>query len=92
MGIYVRAAYDFLSSDQGNFNLIISYNSTNDYDDYDEAEQYVPVLNQAGSVRKSNSGQIPRLANMISLSPRLEKFYYIYLETFLSFFHWNLVS
>ena len=61
------AAYDFLSSDQGNFNLIISYNSTN-YGFYDESEQSVPALNnQERPVQKANSDQVPRLANMVSL-------------------------
>jgi hypothetical protein len=61
------AAYDFLSSDQGNFNLIISYNSTN-YGFYDESEQSIPVINNpAGPVQKANSDQVPRLANMVSL-------------------------
>jgi len=61
------AAYDFLSSDQGKFNLIISYNSTN-YGFYDESEQSVPVLNnQERPVQKANSDQVPRLANMVSL-------------------------
>lgn len=63
------AAYDFLSSDQGNFNLIISYNSTNNYDVYDdESEQSIPVLNQEDPVQKASWVQVPRLANMVSLS------------------------
>lgn len=62
------AAYDFLSSDQSNFNLAISYNSTKNYDFYDESDQSVPVLNnQAGPVQTANSDQVPRLANMVSL-------------------------
>ncbi|CAD6342689.1 unnamed protein product [Miscanthus lutarioriparius] len=62
----IAAAYDFLSSDQGKFNLIISYNSTN-YGFYDESEQSVPALNnQERPVQKANSDQVPRLANMAS--------------------------
>ncbi|CAD6251450.1 unnamed protein product [Miscanthus lutarioriparius] len=62
----VSQAYDFLSSDQGKFNLIISYNSTN-YGFYDESEQSVPALNnQERPVQKANSDQVPRLANMAS--------------------------
>ncbi|XP_008645661.1 ABC transporter A family member 10 isoform X3 [Zea mays] len=62
----IAAVYDFLSSDQSNFNLIISYNSTNDYGVYDESEQSIPVINQAGPVQKPNLVQVPRLANMAS--------------------------
>jgi len=63
----IAAAYDFLSSDQSNFNLAISYNSTKNYDFYDESDQSVPVLNnQAGPVQTANSDQVPRLANMAS--------------------------
>jgi hypothetical protein len=69
--VHLRAAYDFLSSDQSNFNLIISYNSTNDYGVYDESEQSIPVINQAGPVQKPNSVQVPRLANMVLLFLKL---------------------
>ncbi|RCV04910.1 hypothetical protein SETIT_1G039400v2 [Setaria italica] len=62
----IAAAYDFLSSDQGNFNLIISYNASNDYDVYYGAEDPVPLLNQGGSVQKPHSVQVTRLANMAS--------------------------
>ncbi|CAN6277951.1 unnamed protein product [Urochloa humidicola] len=62
----IAAAYDFLSSDQGNFNLIISYNSTKNYDFYD-VENPVPLLiNQGGSGKRPDSAEVPRLANMAS--------------------------
>ncbi|RLM78743.1 ABC transporter A family member 10-like [Panicum miliaceum] len=62
----IAAAYDFLSSDQGNFNLIISYNSSNSYDVFYDVEYPVPVLNQGGTVQRPHSVQVPRLANMAS--------------------------
>lgn len=87
--VHLRAAYDFLSSDQNNFNLIISYNSTNDYGVYDESEQSIPVINQAGPVQKPNSVQVPRLANMVLLFLKLF-FSFVQLEALCSlniFFH-----
>ncbi|KAJ1278484.1 hypothetical protein BS78_04G083100 [Paspalum vaginatum] len=62
----IAAAYDFLSSDQANFNLIISYNSSNNYDDYFESEYPVPLYDQAGSVQRPHSVQVARLSNMAS--------------------------
>ncbi|PAN04686.2 hypothetical protein PAHAL_1G084200 [Panicum hallii] len=62
----IAAAYDFLSSDQGNFNLIISYNSSNSYDVFYDVEYTVPVLNQGGTVQRPHSIQVPRLVNMAS--------------------------
>nr|CAB3449317.1 unnamed protein product [Digitaria exilis] len=59
-------AYDFLSSDQGNFNLIISYNSSNSDDVYYAVEGLIPILNEGGSVDIPNFAQVPRLANMDS--------------------------
>ncbi|CAL5059517.1 unnamed protein product [Urochloa decumbens] len=59
----IAAAYDFLSSDQGNFNLIVSYNSTKNSD----VEDPVPFLvNQGGSGKRPDSAEIPRLSNMAS--------------------------
>ncbi|KAG2649449.1 hypothetical protein PVAP13_1NG542900 [Panicum virgatum] len=60
----IAAAYDFLSSDQGNFNLIISYNSSNNYDD--DIEYPVPFINEGGSEERLHSASVPRLANMAS--------------------------
>ncbi|XP_062223734.1 ABC transporter A family member 8-like [Phragmites australis] len=61
----IVAAYDFLSSDQANFNLVISYNSTSKFDDYYEAD--IPlILNQAGSLQVPRLVQVPRLTNMAS--------------------------
>ena len=61
--VHLRAAYDFLSSDQGTFNLIISYNSSNNYDVYYGVE--VPILDQGGPVERLRPVQVPRLANMV---------------------------
>ncbi|TVU33005.1 hypothetical protein EJB05_24777 [Eragrostis curvula] len=63
----IAAAYDFLSSDPGNFNLIISYNSTNKYDYYYDEEDPAPILNEAVSLYTTpNMVQVPRLTNMAS--------------------------
>ncbi|XBI46435.1 hypothetical protein VPH35_110686 [Triticum aestivum] len=57
------AAYDFLSSDQGNFNLIISYNSTYEFDAYDGLP--IPVFQFFGG-NKPRLLEVPRLTNMAS--------------------------
>uniref|UniRef100_A0ACD5YPS3 Uncharacterized protein n=1 Tax=Avena sativa TaxID=4498 RepID=A0ACD5YPS3_AVESA len=57
----ISAAYDFLSSDQSNFNLVISYNSTNRFDLDDTGITIIQVPGQAPSLL-----QIPRLTNMAS--------------------------
>ena len=64
--VHLRAAYDFLSSDQGNFNLIISYNSSNNYDD--DIEYPVPFINEGGSEERLHSASVPRLANMVYIA------------------------
>jgi len=60
----IAAAYDFLSSDQGTFNLIISYNSSNNYYVFYGVE--VPILDQGEPVERLRTVQVPRLANMAS--------------------------
>ncbi|KAF0936072.1 hypothetical protein E2562_038568 [Oryza meyeriana var. granulata] len=58
------AAYDFLSSDQGNFNVFISYNSTKKFDAY-EADITL-TFNQEGAWQAPRLVQVPRLINMAS--------------------------
>ncbi|EMS54307.1 ABC transporter A family member 7 [Triticum urartu] len=59
----IAAAYDFLSSDQGNFNLIISYNSTYEFDAYNGLP--IPVFQFFGG-NIPRLLQVPRLTNMAS--------------------------
>ncbi|KAM3227398.1 hypothetical protein ACQJBY_059283 [Aegilops geniculata] len=59
----IAAAYDFFSSDQGNFNLIISYNSTYEFDAYYGLP--IPVFQFLGG-NKPRLLQVPRLTNMAS--------------------------
>ena len=64
--VHLRAAYDFLSSDQGTFNLIISYNSSNNYYVFYGVE--VPILDQGEPVERLRTVQVPRLANMVYIT------------------------
>lgn len=57
----IAAAYDFLSSDLNNFNLVISYNSTNKFDPEDTG---IPIIQIPG--QSPRLLQIPRLTNMAS--------------------------
>lgn len=59
----ITAAYDFLSSDQGNFNLLISYNSTYKFIVF---QSQVPLLQVPGTWDAPRLLQIPRLTNMAS--------------------------
>uniref|UniRef100_A0A0E0JX86 ABC transporter domain-containing protein n=1 Tax=Oryza punctata TaxID=4537 RepID=A0A0E0JX86_ORYPU len=60
----IAAAYDFLSSDQGNFYVFISYNSTKMFDAY-EADISL-TFNQEGAWQAPRLVQVPRLINMAS--------------------------
>ncbi|KAL6630052.1 hypothetical protein ACP70R_029817 [Stipagrostis hirtigluma subsp. patula] len=63
----IAAAYDFLSSDQVTFNLVISYNSTNKFHGYYQEEDFVPLsLNQARSSQVPRMVPVARLTNMAS--------------------------
>lgn len=57
----IAAVYDFLSSDLNNFNLVISYNSTNKFDPEDTG---IPIIQIPG--QSPRLLQIPRLTNMAS--------------------------
>ncbi|CAM0946013.1 unnamed protein product [Alopecurus aequalis] len=57
----IAAAYDFLSSDLSNFNLVISYNSTNKFDPDDTGIPIIQVPGQAPRLL-----EIARLTNMAS--------------------------
>ncbi len=60
------AAYDFLSSDQGNFNVFISYNSTKKFDAY---EQDISLTFNQGAWQAPRLVQVSRLINMVSFFP-----------------------
>lgn len=57
----IAAAYDFLSSDLSNFNLVISYNSTNKFDPDDIG---IPIIQLPGQAPRLL--QVLRLTNMAS--------------------------
>ncbi|KAF2943718.1 hypothetical protein DAI22_02g085200 [Oryza sativa Japonica Group] len=59
----IAAAYDFLSSDQGNFNVFISYNSTKKFDAY---EQDISLTFNQGAWQAPRLVQVSRLINMAS--------------------------
>ncbi|KAL6888886.1 hypothetical protein ACP4OV_009912 [Aristida adscensionis] len=63
----IAAAYDFLSSDQASFNLVISYNSTDRFEFYYGEEDAIPlILYQAGLLKIPRPLQVPRLTTMAS--------------------------
>ncbi|XP_052143913.1 ABC transporter A family member 8-like [Oryza glaberrima] len=59
----IAAAYDFLSSDQGNFNVFISYNSTKKFDAY---EQDISLTFNQRAWQAPRLVQVSRLINMAS--------------------------
>ncbi|CAO2045035.1 unnamed protein product [Urochloa humidicola] len=59
----IAAAYDFLSSDQGNFNLIVSYNSTKNND---VVHPVSFLMDLEESEKRPSSAEVPRLSNMAS--------------------------
>ncbi|XP_051194420.1 ABC transporter A family member 8 isoform X1 [Lolium perenne] len=59
----IAAAYDFLSSDLSNFNLVISYNSTNKFGNVDTG---ISIIQLPGPWEAPRLRQVPRLTNMAS--------------------------
>uniref|UniRef100_A0A0D9VDM7 ABC transporter domain-containing protein n=1 Tax=Leersia perrieri TaxID=77586 RepID=A0A0D9VDM7_9ORYZ len=59
----IAAAYDFLSSDKGNFNVFISYNSTKRFDAYDAG---ITLTFNKGGWQEPKPVHVPRLINMAS--------------------------